>query len=176
MPPAALGAASPASSGTMSSTRVTVLPRVENEGEAVRLVRDERARSHPRLDMGGMGEVIPREQSGHRPGLVAIKRLLPEFDDAATWSASSRRSAPWAELEHPNIVPISDIRGRRAGPLLLRDEVRGGGDARREAAAGDTEYHKRYTMERRTENVLGVLHALDFAHSHGVSAATSSRP
>jgi eukaryotic-like serine/threonine-protein kinase len=162
----------PPSSGPLSSTRVTVLPRVENEGEAVRLVRDQRARYEPirQLGMGGMGEVIlVNDQDIARP--VAIKRLLPELDDAATLVRFVDEIRTIGQLEHPNIVPIHDVGVDDEGRYFFVMKYIEGEtlaaiiDKLRE---GDREYHRRYTTERRIEIFVGILHALDFAHAHGI--------
>ena len=172
MPPATLGGTPPASSGPMSSTRVTVLPRVENEGEAVRLVRDERARYEPirQLGMGGMGEVVlVHDQDIARP--VAIKRLLPELDDAATLVRFVDEIRTVGQLEHPNIVPIHDVGVDEQGRYFFVMKYVEGETLEaiiEKLRAGDAAYHKRYTIERRMEIFLGVLHALEFAHSHGI--------
>jgi eukaryotic-like serine/threonine-protein kinase len=166
------GIPAPPSSAPLSSTRVTVLPRVESEGEAVRLVRDDRARYEPirQLGVGGMGEVIlVHDQDIARP--VAIKRLLPELDDAATLVRFVDEIRTIGQLEHPNIVPIHDVGVDDEGRyFFVMKYVEGETLAAiiDKLRTGDAEYHKRYTMERRIEIFRGVLHALDFAHSHGI--------
>jgi serine/threonine-protein kinase len=168
-PPAS---STPVSSGPLSSTRITVLPRVENEGQEVRLVRDQRARYEPirQLGMGGMGEVIlVHDQDIARP--VAIKRLLPELDDQATLVRFVDEIRIIGQLEHPNIVPIHDVGVDEQGRyFFVMKYVEGETLAAiiEKLRAGDPEYHRRYTMERRIEIFLGVLHALDFAHARGI--------
>jgi eukaryotic-like serine/threonine-protein kinase len=167
-PPSSL----PLSAPPISSTRFTVLPRAEGEGGDVHLVREERARYQPvrSIATGGMGEVLlMNDQDIARP--VAIKRLLPELDDAAALLRFVEEIRTIGQLEHPNIVPIHDVGVDEEGRyFFVMKYVEGEtlAEILERLRAGDAAYHRRYTVERRVEIALGVLHALEFAHARGI--------
>ena len=158
-----------------SGTRVTVLPRAE-AGDArdavVRLVREERERYAPvrPIATGGMGEVVlMHDQDIARP--VAVKRLLPEIADASALLRFADEVRTIGQLEHPNIVPIHDVGVDADGRyFFVMKYIEGDTLAAvlERLRAGDPEAHRVYTMERRVEIVLGVLHALELAHSRGI--------
>jgi serine/threonine-protein kinase len=161
-----------ASAAAQSTSRVTVLPRVEGDGPALRLVRAERPRYEPirPLATGGMGEVIlMHDQDIARP--VAVKRLLPETEDASTLLRFVEEIRTIGQLEHPNIVPIHDVGVDEEGRyFFVMKYIEGETLAAilERLRAGDPEYHAAYTFERRVQIVLGVLRALAFAHARGI--------
>jgi serine/threonine-protein kinase len=117
-----------------------------------------------------MGEVLlVHDQDIARP--VAIKRLLPELEDTGALLRFVEEIRTIGRLEHPNIVPIHDVGVDEEGRyFFVMKYVEGETlasilDGLR---AGDPEYHRKYTVERRVEIVIGVLQALAFAHAHGV--------
>jgi serine/threonine-protein kinase len=171
-PPASRPSAPPSTPVPISSTRVTVLPRAEADAGAVRLVREERPRYEPvrPIATGGMGEVVlMHDQDIARP--VAIKRLLPELDDATALLRFAEEIRIIGQLEHPNIVPIHDVGVDAEGRYFFVMKYIEGetlAEILQHLRAGDAEYQRRYTVERRVEIVLGVLNALAFAHAHGI--------
>jgi eukaryotic-like serine/threonine-protein kinase len=155
-----------------STLRTTVLPRAEGGEGAVHLVREERARYDPirPIATGGMGEVVLMyDQDIARP--VAVKRLLPELDDTAALLRFVDEIRIIGQLEHPNIVPIHDVGVDEQGRyFFVMKYVEGETlasilDRLRE---GDADYHRKFTVERRIEIFLGILYALEFAHSRGI--------
>ncbi len=162
----------PASVSPQSTTRVTVLPRAEGDGPAVRLVREERPRYEKirSLAAGGMGEVVlVHDQDIARP--VAIKRLLPEMEDTNALLRFVEEIRTIGQLEHPNIVPIHDVGVDEEGRYFFVMKYLEGETLAtiiERLRAGDPDYHRHYTFERRVEIVLGVLNALAFAHAHGI--------
>jgi serine/threonine-protein kinase len=166
--------ASSSTTPPLSSTRITVLPRaaLAEDGDVVQLVRDGRARYEPirPLGVGGMGEVmLVHDQDIARP--VAVKRLLPQLDDAATLLRFVEEIRTIGQLEHPNIVPIHDVGVDDDGRYFFVMKYIEGetlATVLERLRAGDPDYHRRYTVERRIEIFLGVLNALSFAHARGI--------
>ena len=156
----------------ISSTRVTVLPRAEGDGASLHLVREGRPRYEPirPIASGGMGEVVlVHDQDIARP--VAIKRLLPELADTSALLRFVEEIRTIGQLEHPNIVPIHDVGVDEQGRyFFVMKYIEGETLAAilERLRAGDPEYHRHYTVERRLEIFLGVLNALAFAHSRGI--------
>ncbi len=166
-PPAALDGAMGPSSG-----RTTVLPRIDGDGEGLRLVAETRTRYEPvkLLGAGGMGEVVlVNDHDIARP--VAIKRLLPEMKDPALLARFVDEIRTVGRLEHPNIVPIHDVGLDEAGRYFFVMKYVEGETLEfiiRRLRAGDADYHRKYTFELRIEIFIAVLQALSYAHAHGV--------
>jgi serine/threonine-protein kinase len=153
-----------------SSAR-TILPHVEGDPSGARLVAERRTRYEPvrSLGEGGMGEVmLVLDRDIGR--LVAVKRLLPDFD-VPTAQRFVEEIRTLGRIEHPNIVPIYDVGVGDDGryffvmkyvdgePLdAVLDRLR----------AGDAATQARYPCERRVRIALDVLRALGAAHAHGV--------
>lgn len=176
---AARTAAAPASSAlgatispSTSASRTTVLPRIEGEGAAVRLVAEMKTRYEPLelLGSGGMGEVVlVHDQDIARK--VAVKRLLPEANDPVLLARFVDEIRTVGRLEHPNIVPIHDVGVDELGRYFFVMKYVEGETLEtiiRKLAEGDPEYHRTYTFERRTEIFVDVLNALSYAHENGV--------
>ena len=122
-----------------------------------------------KLGRGGMAVVdLARDVELERD--VAVKKSLglPGREDTALFLREARITA---KLEHPNIVPVHDIRFSDDGtPELVMKAVEGRSladiiDALRRR---DPEAVREYTIERRLEVIVGVLRALAFAHGKGV--------
>lgn len=122
-----------------------------------------------KLGRGGMAVVdLARDVELARD--VAVKKSLgmPGREDTALFLREARITA---SLEHPNIVPVHDIRFAEDGtPELVMKAVEGRSladiiDALRRR---DPEAVREYTLERRLEVIVGVLRALAFAHRKGV--------
>jgi serine/threonine-protein kinase len=155
-----------------SATRTTVLPRVEGEGAAVRLEIESRTRYEPvkLLGAGGMGEVVLVEDQDIARK-VAIKRLLPELNDATVIARFVDEIRTVGRLEHPNIVPIHDVGVDELGRYFFVMKYVEGETLEsiiEKLAAGDPAYLAKYTYERRIEIFIGLLHALEYSHAQGV--------
>jgi eukaryotic-like serine/threonine-protein kinase len=152
--------------------RTTVLPRIEGEGGDVRLVAQTKSRYEPiqKLGEGGMGEVVlVHDQDIARK--VAVKRLLPEATNPVLLARFVDEIRTVGRLEHPNIVPIHDVGIDEAGRYFFVMKYVEGETLETiigKLAAGDPEYRRAYTFERRVEIVIDVLQALSYAHQNGV--------
>jgi serine/threonine-protein kinase len=155
-----------------ATTRTTVLPRIDGESGEVRLETDARTRYEPvkLLGAGGMGEVVLVEDQDIARR-VAVKRLLPEMMHPAVLARFVDEIRIVGRLEHPNIVPIHDVGVDELGRYFFVMKYVEGETLESiidKLAAGDPEYVRRYPFERRIELLLGILHALEYAHAHGV--------
>jgi serine/threonine-protein kinase len=166
-------AEAPAKGGAVASGRSTILPRVEFVGEVPRLVVDARDRFEAAkvLGRGGVGEVVlARDNDIERP--VALKRLLPELEGgAAIMARFVEEIRVLGRLDHPNIVPIHDVGVDPDGRYFYVMKYVDGETLEHvieRLAAGDPEYHQRYSFERRTEVFLQVLRGVQYAHAQGV--------
>ena len=152
------------------SMRSTVLPRPAQAGESG---REEASRSEPRfvpvrlLGEGGLGEVtLVRDNDIERP--VALKRLRDGAQGDELLFRFVQEIRTVGQLEHPNIAPIHDVgiddQGRHYFVMRYVE-----GETLEQViaklAAGDPDYHRRFTFERRVQLFLGVLHAIEYAHS-----------
>ncbi len=159
-------------SAAIPSTRSTVLPRVAYEGEVPKLIIDMRDRfEHAKvLGRGGVGEVLlARDNDIDRP--VAVKRLLPEFDDPGLIGRFVDEIRVLGALDHPNIVPIHDVGVDPDGRYYYVMKFVEGETLEHvieKLTAGDREYHQRYPFERRVEVFRQVLRAVQYAHARGV--------
>jgi serine/threonine-protein kinase len=155
-----------------SSGRSTVLPRIDGDGEILRLVSETRTRYEPvkLLGSGGMGEVVLVNDHDIARS-VAIKRLLPEMKDPALLARFVDEIRTVGRLEHPNIVPIHDVGLDELGRYFFVMKYVEGETLEsiiKKLAAGDLDYHRKYTFELRIEIFIAVLQALSYAHAHGV--------
>ena len=153
-----------------SSRRITVLPRVEWQGDRPTVVPLQRERFEELrpLGQGGMGEVVLlKDHDIDRD--VAVKRLTDGSDlDRVLRFVEEIRTV--GQLDHPNIVPVHDVgideRGRYYFVMKhLQGETLESIIAR--LKAGDREAHARYPFPARVQLFLGVLHALSYAHRKG---------
>jgi serine/threonine-protein kinase len=155
-----------------STSRSTVLPRVEGDGIRVRLIPHSANRYEPikLLGEGGMGEVmLVRDQDIARP--VAVKRLRLEGADPSIIARFVDEIRTVGRLEHPNIVPIHDVGVDEQGRYFFVMKYVEGETLEsiiQKLAAGDPDYHARYSFQSRVEIFIGILHALAYAHEHGV--------
>jgi eukaryotic-like serine/threonine-protein kinase len=170
----------PGTPGTTSGTRptlnpgrgtITVLPDVRSEGERLVLVPRDKTRyeADRLLGRGGMGEV----QLAHDHDIgrkVAVKRLLDEGNTHAV-ARFIDEVRTVGSLEHPNIVPIHDVGVDEDGSLFfvmkyVEGETLAGIITK--LAQGDAEAHRRYNFEARLEIFVGLMRALQYAHSQGL--------
>jgi len=117
-----------------------------------------------------MGEVVLVEDQDIARR-VAIKRLLPELSHPSLLARFVDEIRTVGRLEHPNIVPIHDVGVDELGRYYFVMKYVEGETLEtviEKLAAGDPAYHATYSFERRIEVFLGLLHALEYAHAHGV--------
>jgi eukaryotic-like serine/threonine-protein kinase len=155
-----------------SGTRSTVLPRVTLSGSKPRLVSDNRERfeTAKELGSGGAGEVLlARDNDIDRP--VAIKRIIAANETPATVARFVEEIRTLGALDHPNIVPVHDVGIDASGRYFYVMKYVEGETLEHvieRLAAGDAEYHRRYTYARRVEVFRQILRGIQFAHKHGV--------
>ncbi|MEZ4311513.1 MAG: serine/threonine-protein kinase [Polyangiaceae bacterium] len=162
----------PAAPTIASAARTTVLPRIEVRGEQAELVFDgkERFEKIRVLGEGGLGEVVGAHD--HDIGRkVAIKRLKAEVRSPAALARFVDEIRTIGKLDHPNIIPIHDVGMDEQGDLYFVMKYVDGETLEsiiEKLAAGDPQYHRHYTFERRVEIFRNLLEALAFAHDKGV--------
>ena len=146
--------------------KTAVLPRLSGEA----LVHDGRVRYEVKrvLGAGGMGEVaLAEDQDIGRS--VAVKYLSAPQDDTLV-ARFVEEIHTVGSLEHPNIVPIHDVGVDDQGRyFFVMKHIEGETleEIIEKLAAGDPAYHKKYTFTARVEIFMGLLRALQFAHSRG---------
>jgi serine/threonine protein kinase len=157
----------PAASG---NRRITVLPRVEWNGDRPSVVplQRERFEELQPLGQGGMGEVLLLQDHDIQR-TVALKRLTEATDlDRVLRFVEEIRTV--GQLDHPNIVPVHDVgideRGRYYFLMKhLQGETLESIISR--LRQGDRAAHAQYPFQARVQLFLGVLHALAYAHRKG---------
>jgi serine/threonine-protein kinase len=155
-----------------TGSRTSVLPRVDGDGARIRLVQEPKLRYEPLklLGAGGMGEVmLVHDQDIARK--VAVKRLLPDMGDPSLLARFVDEIRTVGRLEHPNIVPIHDVGVDEQGRYFFVMKYVEGETLEeiiRKLAAGDPDYHARFSFEMRAEIFVSILQALAYAHAHGV--------
>jgi eukaryotic-like serine/threonine-protein kinase len=150
----------------------TVLPRIEREGVALRVVHESRERYQAKevLGSGGMGEVrLAEDQDIGRE--VAIKRLHGNLRGSSALSRFVQEIRTVGSMEHPNIVPIHDVGVDGDGDYFFAMKHLDGETVEqivRRLVARDPAAEAEWTVERRLGIVRGVLHALESAHARGL--------
>lgn len=153
-----------------SSRNRTVLPRVEVGDGDVQLLQyeGERYESLKKLGEGGAGEVVlVKDQDIQR--VVAMKTVKTSKDrhNLVRFVEEVRTVG---QLEHPNIVPIHDVGVGADGQFYFTMKYIEGETLRdiiSELQDGNPAYHAKYTIERRLQIFLEILHAIHFAHDQG---------
>ena len=151
---------------------ISVLPTVHNEGGQIQLTHEaaDRYRSLEVLGTGGMG-VVERAEDIDIGRPVAIKRLLPEANNAIGVARFVSEIRIVGSLDHPNVVPIHDVGLDVDGRyFFVMKYVEGQtlADIIERLAAGDPPALAFWTSERRVELMIAVLQALDYAHERGI--------
>ncbi len=156
--------------GPPSAYRSTVLPRVEWTGEQPRVVPFQRERFEELrlLGQGGMGEVVLLKDHDIER-LVAVKRLpaVPDSDRLLRFVEEIRTVG---QLDHPNIVPVHDVGVDEQGRYYFVMKHLHGETLEsiiEKLRQGDRDTHAHYTFPVRVQVMLGVLHALEYAHRKG---------
>jgi serine/threonine-protein kinase len=155
-----------------ASSRSTVLPRLHVVGDVPTLIHEGRVRYEEGrvLGAGGVGEVVEAQDNDIcRP--VAIKRMLPHVQSPAALVRFVDEIRTVGQLEHPNIVPIHDVGIDQAGQLFFVMKYVQGETLESildKLRAGDGQYHRLYTFERRAKLFVGVLEAMQYAHARGL--------
>lgn len=118
------------------------------------------------LGRGGMGVVRLAEQEslGRK---VAVKTLLPNRYTAAAADLLVREARVAGRLEHPNILPLHDLRWTEEdGPLLLMKRIEGSSWHELISADGATTDEE---LERDLRILMEICQAAHFAHVRGVT-------
>ena len=151
----------------------SVLPRVEHEGDVVRLVPSEGGQRYQpirRLGAGGMGEVaLVEDRDIGRT--VAVKRLLAPDQHPALLARFIDEVHMVGGLEHPNIVPIHDVGVDQDGRYFFVMKYVDGETLEEiihRLRAGDEEAHAKYPPRRRMEIFISLLRALQYAHDRKI--------
>ena len=147
--------------------RTSVLPRVGSHP----IGQGQGARFEPVrvIGRGGLGEVtLARDHDIDRA--VAIKRMrgAPSDDQMMRFAHEVRTVG---QLEHPNITPVYDVGVDDTGQHYFVMRYVEGQTLEMliaQLASGDPVALREYTFERRVELFLGVLHAVQYAHSKGI--------
>ncbi|HEY6461568.1 MAG TPA: serine/threonine-protein kinase [Polyangiaceae bacterium] len=161
----------PISNPGRSTTRSTVLPRVERTGDGATLVSAARPRFEHRraLGQGGLGEVVAAvDQDIGRE--VAIKRLRTDVTGPGAVARFVDEIRTVGALEHPNIVPIHDVGVADDGSLYFVMRCVQGETLEsiiEKLQAGDPLAHAHWTHERRAHVFRQLLDAVAFAHGRG---------
>ena len=171
MAPTGGGLDVPVSGLTVSERSVTVLPSVRQDGErlVVNARNELRYESQAVLGRGGMGEVeLVRDNDIGRS--VAVKRLIHQ-SNAQSVARFVEEVQTIGTLEHPNIPPVHDVGVDDQGRLFfVMKYVQGEtlGTIIKKLAAGDQDYHRRFTFDARLTCFVGLLRALQYAHNQGI--------
>ena len=102
---------------------------------------------------------------------VAVKQLTKRTQNADGIARFIEEIRTIGRLEHPNIVPIHDVGVDEEGQIFFVMKHIDGETLESiigRLAKNDPEYLKRYPIDVRVELFLGLLRALQFAHSHGI--------
>jgi serine/threonine protein kinase len=165
------GGGTPVTLAGNPSPRDSVLPRLELRGERVQLspAGGPRYATLRALGRGGMGEValVEDRDIGRQ---VAVKRLLPEAEDAGVVARFVDEVRTIGRLEHPNIVPIHDVGVDTEGRYFFVMKYVDGETLESvidRLRRGDPEAVERYDIPRRVEIFEGLLRALAFSHAAG---------
>lgn len=108
---------------------------------------------------GGMGWIRQARQTGI-DRVVAVKSLLPGERRASAASALLREARLTGQLEHPNIVPVHELRASSEGPLMVMKHIEGRSWAALLKAGAP--------LERHLEVAMALCQALHYAHRRGV--------
>jgi eukaryotic-like serine/threonine-protein kinase len=170
--PSAPQAPAPLVAGTAGADarHTTILPAVEWSGDQPRLVSSSRSRFEElgELGKGGMGEVfLARDHDIDRT--VALKKL-PEGCDTGQVLRFVEEVRAVGKLEHPNIVPVHDVGIDERGRFFFVMKHLQGESLEtivKKLQAGDPEAKSRFSRPVQLQILLGVLHAVGYAHRQG---------
>lgn len=122
------------------------------------------------LAEGSMGEVsLVRDNDISRE--VAVKSLHPDLLEPEMLDRFIDEIHMLGQLEHPNIMPIHDVGVDESGkPYFMMKYVAGEtlGSIIDKLRDKVPSYVESYTIERRVEIMIGVLRAIELAHSKGI--------
>ena len=101
---------------------------------------------------------------------MAVKRPGANTGEAGSIARFVEEVRTVGQIKHPNIVPIHDVGVDEEGQYFFVMKYVEGETLEtiiEKRAAGDPQYHRRYTQERRVEIFLGILDAIHYAHARG---------
>jgi serine/threonine-protein kinase len=154
------------------ATTLSVLPRIEVERDAVRLVPTSgpRYKAVRALGAGGMGEVeLVEDRDIGRT--VALKRLFGQTQGPVIVARFVDEVRTIGNLEHPNIVPIHDVGVDEHGRYFFVMKFVEGETLEtviEKLQRGDRDAVATYGVQRRIEIFMGLLRALQYAHARGI--------
>jgi eukaryotic-like serine/threonine-protein kinase len=123
------------------------------------------------VGQGGMGTILlARDRDLGR--VVAMKQLKAAVAKPRALRRFLLEAQVTGQLEHPGVIPVHDLGVTQEGrPYYTMKYVRGNETLRQvidRLDAGNAEYHKRYTLERRVRVIQQIAQTLHFAHVKGV--------
>ena len=130
----------------------------------------DRYQAGPLLGVGGMGEVVARDDRA-TGRTVAVKRIRPELADGTLLRRFAREARIQAQLEHPSIVPVYDVGVDPDGAqYFTMKKIRGHSLARilEQLRAGDADTTTRYSRRRLLTILSTVALTVEYAHRRGV--------
>lgn len=122
------------------------------------------------IGQGGMGvvQIAVQTSVGRR---VAVKKLRPEFKTREATLKLLREAWVIGSLEHPNILPIHDVRLDEEGePQIVLKRIEGvaWGDVIRDENAMRVRFGAEDLLEHNLQVLMQVCRAVHFAHSRGI--------
>ncbi len=115
------------------------------------------------LGSGGMGVVyLGWDTDLHR--LVAIKRILPQYDDARLVERFLRERRVIGHLDHPNIVPVYDSGVHLDQPYLVMKYIEGGTLAQHHTRFSNKNPNAIVELLRKISLAVAHAHANDILH------------
>lgn len=122
------------------------------------------------LGEGGMGVVrLARQLALDRD--VAVKGVRPEVRSRATTLKLLREAWVTGALEHPNVVPVYDVRLDPTGePQIVLKKIEGSpwSDLLLDARAVNTRFHATDLLEWNLRVLMQVASAVHYAHERGI--------
>lgn len=123
------------------------------------------------IGQGGMGRVYLAYDRDLRRS-IALKVLRERFQDDRDRLARFLEEAQiTGQLEHPGIPPVHDLSPGESGEIFFTMKLLRGRTLKeilRDLHIGGREMKRRYSRARLLQILLGVCHAIHFAHEKGV--------
>jgi eukaryotic-like serine/threonine-protein kinase len=122
------------------------------------------------LGVGGMGLVL----EGAQPQLgraVAVKTMRPDKRSPSSRRALLHEARIAGRLDHPNVVPVHDLRFDSEGdPQIVLKKIEGQdwSELHQDAAAVAERFGRHDLLEWNVRTLISVCNAVHYAHSSGV--------